>query len=115
MKMKKTILQSYNIFLKTLNLHPIPFGRSIWSPTHKNGEEEHPCHPTAGHEEDLWDVLRLLVFPNRCRCLCRKVETPDWSTKNQNDIRSDSEQIFSVGELLRTKNTEFLCFHIKTV
>ena len=44
--------------------------------TNKNGEEEDAGHPAAGHEEDLRDVLRLLVLPNWCRCLCSKVETP---------------------------------------
>ena len=32
--------------------------------TDEDGEEEDPGHPTAGHEEDLGDVLRLLVLPD---------------------------------------------------
>ena len=36
----------------------------------------------ASHEKDLRDVLRLLVLPNRGRCLRGKVETPGGAEKS---------------------------------
>ena len=44
----------------------------------------------ASHEEDLRDVLRLLVLPNRGRCLRGKVETPGGEEKNQNEKKNST-------------------------
>ena len=44
----------------------------------------------ASHEEDLRDVLRLLVLPNRGRCLRGKVETPGGAEKNLNEKKNST-------------------------